>query len=647
MAGLTCDGMDRLNREFFRFCSRICGFNQQAQAGFIQMFLALLAAACLVYARAIYFPVFGIDTCAYFNGNGNPDTVFEIIQGRWGAVALNHILGYPLLSPLLSQLFFLLALCFSMFATVMFWNGANPGFGPFCACLVMCLFPYWAGMAYFATHHVVFAISVLLSALAPILAWRRGLCRMLCATGCVALAASFYQSGVMLSASILCATCAVILFQRISGSPAAMPLSGAFRALAAIVCGGLLYIICHKLILAWFGLSSCSQGYAIGADFSLKRPFEAFRLIFPGNPFLLPLICQILPCVCLAAILAAIIRRRQPALLSAFLCSLICALAAPAALAFVQAVPVPSRAMGGLAVFWGALVFMAVSGKKSAKIIAICALAACVIFAARINYAWQIQALATDADMADARGMWTQINNLQEFSDAPKPVDVAFVGCLSKDARAWPQDWESIFGMSQFACLGGDKTWPPHPQAVMRLIGASIKWRQPEESDLAGASGRKPWPAAEAVFWNNDHAAIWLGPPQRYDYNMEPRLKILRECIRSGEGAACRNRALAAIAPGSKPGLAKTLLPCMGYVDAEENDKAMPGFKKVKGWAWNHAAKNIPAYVALLNCQGEAAGVAATGGKREDLVESLALDAEFAGFEGYVRQGEKICAFAY
>jgi hypothetical protein len=331
------------------------------------------------------------------------------------------------------------------------------------------------------------------------------------------------------------------------------------------------------------------------------------------------------------------------------------AVVSPVSLALVQSIDLHARSTGSVAFVWGAVFLIAALLNKGygKKILMVCTVLLCLLFASRINYLWHIQSLATEADMADARLMYQQVISLPEFSRAPKPVDIAFVGCLAAETRAWPQDYDAIFGLSQFTCFGSS-TWPAHAGAVLRFVGGQIKTVPVEGDDLIAIANRKPWPAVESVFWNQDRFVIWLGTPQRHEVAMKQRLQWVASALGLHGNAYAspglpmpRRGLLQLVQQGLGPWESPPLRSAIGHVDDIAPIEGDNHYLRVRGWAFDLASKMVPQYVALITCDGKVAGLAATGIQRKDLHASVATDAEYAGFEGFVLVDQKICNIKY
>ena len=79
------------------WCQRIISLPDTAQevcrvshkdAPLARLYIFLWALSCFVYARALFFPVLGIDTLTYALSEGYGDVYFEIMRGIWGFSAL-------------------------------------------------------------------------------------------------------------------------------------------------------------------------------------------------------------------------------------------------------------------------------------------------------------------------------------------------------------------------------------------------------------------------------------------------------------------------------------------------------------------------------------------------------------------------------
>lgn len=646
---------------FKYFDELLCGINckivgckkEEASGSALKLFLLALLACYVVYARGIYFPVFGIDNLTYFNGRGQADFALEVIAGRWGLTFINNIFNFPLVSPLLSQAFFIICLVFAMQLALVFWNRMRAEAILLPPLVVMSLFPYWAAQAYFAFYHIPYALCLVLALVSVMGCWQKtNALRMGLCVACVAAAASIYQASITFSLMlILCTVLAGLADFPDKASPGRLFIR-AFRAGGIQLGGAALYLILHKAVLRYLNLDQAAQWYSVKIDISLSRALDNFWLVLPGNGLLLPPVCQILFWCLLVAALVALLWKsagQRPLLPLLFLAVFGAAIASPVALSLFQHVPVPSRAMCGLALLWGAIGLLAMRTGAFRKIAVSLMIVMAIVFAARINYAWELQTLTTNADLDDAEQIWREINNLEEFSGSQKPVEIAFVGCLAENSRGWPQDMESIFGLSQFACLAGDDVLHPHALAAMRFVGADVKSVPPSPADRRLAASRRPWPATQSVFWNGDHVTVWLGQKDRKKVDIGPKLALLAGIMgipgQPGQTVLTIPEDSFLRKMKKFPQPAGEMRKCQWNV--ENISEFEPGFSLVDGWVFNVGAKYVPQYVAFLNCRGEVVGLGATGLRRRDLLEKVAIDAEYAGFRGFALAGEKICGVSY
>lgn len=649
---------------------------EPGRTGLAALFFFLLLIVSAVYARAIFFPVLGIDTFTYALSQGHGDIYFEIVRGTWGFAALNQLVPGPLVSPLVSMLFFLVTTTFAVFLVAVFWTGTTPDWKAYMTCAVMALFPYWASQAYFGFYHYGYSLAMLAGVLSVVLPWHKGgWARCVAGAACVVLGASMYQGSFTIASGLVGASLLVGAVNAWLGRPqACFSLRSLGRVGLTLLAGGGFYLLAHKAVLAITHMPDLTMGYTVHFDFSLSRLLQAVHLVIPGNRLLLPqpgawflavpvfVLCLTVLCANPKKLFPNAPASRRMLLWLVPLSVL--ALLSPLSLSLIQSANLTSRSTSSVAFVWGAVFLLAalLGHKRWKTTLILTTVLLCLFFAGRINYAWQLQTLTTEADMSDARLMNQRLYDLPEFSSAPKPLDIAFVGCISADARSWEQDFEAIFGLSQFFCAG-DGNWQAHPGAVLRFVGGHIKTVPVGTRDLQAVSQRKPWPAAESVFWNGDHAVIWLGPKTRKQVTMQERLQRISSAmlgtvyseIKGDSNAADAARGgtiaehplLERVRQGPGPWSGNDLRSLLGALDNISPLPENTRYVRIVGWAFDLAAKQIPQYVALRDCNGAVVGLAATGQRREDLLSKVAVDAEFAGFEGFALAGVEICSMAY
>ena len=646
-------------------------------------FLFLFMLMSVVYARALYFPVLGIDTYTYALSKGSGDIYFEIIRGTWGFTALNQLVPGPLFSPLISMLFFLVTTTVSVFLVTIFWMGNQPDWKAYMTGAIMTLFPYWASQGYFSYYHYGYSLATLAGVLSVIIPWHKGGWRR-CGISAVSviLGASMYQGNVTMASGLVGASLLVGVTNTWIGQPQTLiNFRSLLRVALSLMTGSVLYLLAHQAVLALTHMPSLSSGYNVHLSLNFFRVLQSVSLVIPGNNFLLPSPAVWLLAVPFLVFFLTIIckLKEKPSHDSPFHLStihipphrswqmLFClvplfalVLFSPLSLTFIQGINLAPRSTCSVAFIWGAIFLIAakVSCDRWKKTLIVTSALLCIFFAGRINYAWQVQTLTTEADISDARRMNQRLSDLPEFLHAPKPLDVALVGCISEDARSWPQDYEAIFGLSQFACFNGGNL-PAHAGAALRFVGGHIKTVPVENSDLMAALGRVPWPASESVFWNGDHAVIWLGPETRQQVTMKQRIQRVSsalmnsraDTINKKNGAEQENfaqhRLLDLVRQGNGPWSGHGLQTLVGHIDATFPLAEDTRYIRVVGWAFDLAVKKLPEYVALLDCNGDVVGLAVTGIYRKDLQKKVAVDAEYAGFEGYALAEKKICSMAY
>ena len=646
--------MNRADALCCTLLSRVLGIKCEAH-GTAVLWAICFGVLCFVYTRMIFFPVLGIDTYTYALSDGCGDSYFEFFRGIWLHTLLTRLVQAPLVAPLTGLIF--LAITFLACALVTaFWLGAGGGVLRASVLLILSLFPYFAAQSYFCYYHAGYALSTLFGVLSVLLVWQRAtVVRMLVAIASVVAGAGFYQGSLTVATGLIGATLFLGLTIKCCPKIGLPPL---FRAGIVQALGGLIYLLIDKGLRALSNLPELNRGYQVTFSWDWARPFEYIHKVLPGSSFLLPISCialLALPFVFL--LLRTVAHREQISLRHMVLSTTACALMvfSPLPLALVQPLGLAPRSLAGVAFVWGALALVPLVVLRGVwhKMALFCLIVLCCIFAFRNNYGYYVQALTTDSDIFHARRMIERLHSLPEFKHAAKPLDVAIAGCLSNDFRPWEQDIDSIFGISQFACIGdhGNSVIYQHPLAVLRFAGGHVKLLPTNTADLAQAKNRAPWPAAESVFWHEDHAVIWLGEKTRHASYMEPRLEQLKKAL----GIAAQRSAKPSDSPGLRvlPRIAQSKGPLNtdglgfagGHVDATTPYSEM--YDSVTGWSFDWGGKHVPAFVALVNAEGRIVGAAATGVYRPDLVHHVAPDAAYAGFLGFVKKGEYVQRFAY
>lgn len=613
----------------------------------------------LVYIQALVLPVLGLDTYTYFLSHGAGDARFDIIRGTWGFALVNQLAPGPLVSPLVSMLAFLVFTSWTLTTTALFWNRESADWTTGFLALTMTLFPYWASQAYFGYYHYGYSLATLAGVCAVLLAWNgHGWKRFAAAAVCTAIGASMYQGSLSIATSFAAAT-VVITWVRAaaSGGPPACwkPL---VRVIASMAVGAILYLGLQKLVMAALAMPVVDGSYTVDFKWNLDGALQSFRDIVPGNRWLFPFPARcILFFAGLLFVGAVLLRagRGTPLRWLAVLPLLVLLFVSPLPLALLQRHILAPRSLGGVAFIWGAVVWgaMFLAGNRLKKALTAALAALLVIFAVQINDAWFRQRLTTESDLDNARRMHQRIVSLPEYRRMPRPVTVTFVGCRAASALPWPQDLDSVFGVSQFACFGGGNL-VPHTWAVMRFAGAPMKVAPAGAGDLVLVAGREPWPADEAVFADGDRAIVWLGPPDPVQSTPERRLGLFALALGVRDKAASPPAALPSRWPfpiaqaGPGPWKAEgPLRTVSGNCDAREPVPRDSRFERVHGWAFDQGFKVLPPYVVLLDATGDIVGFAATGAPREDLRRTVAVDAVFAGFDGYILAGARCARIAY
>ena len=665
------------------WCQRIISLPDTAQevcrvshkdAPLARLYIFLWALSCVVYARALFFPVLGIDTLTYALSEGYGDVYFEIMRGIWGFSALNHVVPGPLVAPFVSMLFFIIITNTAVFLITIFWLGNKPDWKTYLIGSLMALFPYWASQAYFSYYHYGYALATLTAVLSVLIPWHKGgWLRCALAAFLFMCGASMYQGSVNIASGLMGTSMLVGMVYYFLHKPyVRYTICSLSRVCMSLFAGSLLYLLLHKCIVWYLQLPVQNKGYAVHWSVSFQRVWQEVGLLFPGSKLLLPTPAAWILCIPLLLLIVELFRKQNRIMYAykhgmqtpqAWRNMLLCfvpfaciAAFSPFALSFVQGIKLASRSTSSVAFVWASVFLLVtiISGDRWKKTLLFVATVLCILFASRVNYAWQLQSLTTEADLNDARLMRQQIYDLPEFATMPKPVTIAFVGCISEDSRSWPQDYEAIFGLSQFACFG-EGNLPAHAGAALRFVGAHIKAMHPMAHDYTAVANRKPWPAQESIFWNKDHVVLWLGPLQRKKSNISQNIHHIAIALGVFEGEDDYKERLATMyqpllqlvvaqkGPWSGEGTQRVA----GSVDVKMSFPQNTAYTYVQGWAYDTNTKLIPPFIALLNCTGQVVGVGATGVYRQDLLRKIAVDAEYAGFEGFAIAQEEICAIAY
>lgn len=654
-------------REFFddllcRSYSRITG--RTAESGTqATLFFIVLAVSCVVYAQALLFPVLGIDTYTYFLSDGAGDARFDVIRGTWGVSLLNSMLSGPLVFPLISMLFFLILNTWIATLIAQFWGEHRPDWKTYSTALLIVLFPYWASQAYFSYYHYGYALATFFGVLTVLLPWHQGgLWRITGSAACFVAGASMYQGSMTIATGFAGASLLVGTVRMLKDTTAQpfFTFSSLIRISTAMLTGGACYLVLHEIVLKVSRFSDDYTYYGVHFDLDLQRPLQFLRCIIPGSEFLLPHQTSTILYLFVLTLFGGIavkLYHKESRLWALVPVILAVAVLSPLSLSVIQPIPLMPRSLASTAFVWSA-VFLAAAllwEQKLRKPFITAVVILGLIFASRINYAWFVQRLTTDSDRINATLMYQRLASLPEFATAPKPVTVVLAGCRPESSSPWPQDMDSIFGVSQFACFGG-KTLIQHAWAVFQFTGGHMILAHETPRDLNLVKDRQPWPASESVFADKNRFVIWLGSPQGWQSDHKRDLEYFANAFRIHDPSVTGNAhppqdvwpfALSRLGKEVWTSAQKELRSLSGHVDAYRPLEGEPRFSRVSGWAFDQERKTLPQYVALLDCSDRIAGFAATGTPRQDLVENVATDAYYAGFEGYALNNVPICRIAY
>ncbi len=625
----------------------------------------------------VNYPLISFDQTVAYLIEGNGEFLRTLRAGRFSLALLLWLFPSLAVSHFVTGVLYLacISLAAVFFVLLLSEKGSSPGLPEYMAALCLVVFPYWESQIYFTFYHMGHGLSVLMAVCSVMFVYPgfphtisestgtphlmdAFIKNVLPAALLVALGTGFYQSFLHYFFCILFSAAASLL---IRGEITYGKILRFFaRGLAAGMSGALLYLALHKAVLHIFRLDNLPQlgeVYTVTFHFSLGRFFRNLATLFQGSELLLPTSQNIALAALFGVLLVFLRRKLNLVRFVLVLCCLGAAFASNVALALVSVQELALRTAVGVAFFWAFVVY-ALFRRLEEKFRTVLTFFLCVLFLGfwtNVNAAWRKVTEISNWDVTTAMQIAHDLRRFAQSKDLSEPYNVSLIGCFDNAPLPVRQDWDAISGYSMLACFG-KSTVGQHPFGLFRRIGVKyLDFRPNRETDFARVANRKPWPAEEGIFMDEEGLAIWLGPVQPRTGLDEGFVGLVRALgiddplLSAGEGVIRPSqqwflKAVEENPPG--PWKAGTpMLPTPFAIDRVEAFDA--NYDRIFGWAYDLSYSIKPDQLYFLDEEGNIAGIGHTGLARPDLGKSMASMAMNSGFMGYVLKGKSVVRAVY